>query len=111
MALGLSKALLLESCLALRNVQVSEVPPLARAWGAVRAVIISQPRVGRSKLDVKILKQAVPELFDLESPWEGLECVAIDAPHSATYEQEKELRALTGVPLRPCLEDVFFMKC
>ena len=106
-ALALSRPLLLESCMALRNIQLSEVPSLAKAWGAIRVIIVSQPRVGKAKLDVHILRQAVPELFDDTVPWPSLEAVAIDVRDSPTYEQEKELKRLMGVPTRPALEDIF----
>ena len=91
-ALGLANALCIETCLAMRNVQLPEIPPLARAWGAVRAVIVSTPRWGRAKLDVQLLSRAVPEMFDLTSPWEGLPTALVETKHSPLYSKEKELR-------------------
>ena len=70
-ALGLAKALVVESCLSLRNADISEAIGIARAWGAVRGIVVSQPRIGRAMLDVSKLQQAVPELFTADHPWEG----------------------------------------
>ena len=89
-ALGLSSPLVLEACLATRNVGLNESIPIARAWGAVKAVVLTQPRIGRGKLELPLLRLAVPELFD-SHPWENLYRVAVQNRHTSTYEQEKVL--------------------
>ena len=73
------------------NVQLPEIQPLARAWGAIQAVVVSTPRWGKARLDVDMLRRAVPEMFDLLSPWEGLPTVYVETKQSPLHSKEKEL--------------------
>ena len=100
------KPLLLESCLALRDVALQEANAIGRAWACVKAAVITQPRLGRAKLDIEILRQAVPELFEFGHPWVGPSCVAIESRYSPTHEQERALLKLLEVPVHITLEDV-----
>ena len=89
--LGFMKPLLLESCVALRVGAVQEAVAIGRAWACVKAAVITQPRLGRAKLDIETLRQAVPELFEFGHPWAGPPCVAIESRYSPTHEREREL--------------------
>ena len=104
--LGLVKPLLLESCLALRDVAVQEAVLIGRAWASVKAAVVTQPRLGRAMLEIDVLRQAVPELFEFGHPWAGPPCVAIESRYSPTHEQERALLKLLEVPVMTTLEDV-----
>ena len=60
-ALGMSRPLVLEAALALRNVDIKEALQIAKAWGNVRAIILKDPRVSKARLRLTELKQAIPE--------------------------------------------------
>ena len=108
-ALGLANALCLETCLAMRNVQLPEIPPLAKAWGAIRAVIVSTPRWGKASLDVERLRRAVPEMFDLLSPWEGLPTAFVATKHSPLHAKEMELCERLRLVTVPKIQDVLLL--
>ena len=71
-ALGMSRPLVLEAVLSLRNVDIKEALQIAKAWGNVKAIIIKNPRVSKARLRLTELKQAIPELFDKDHPWKVL---------------------------------------
>ena len=109
-ALGLANALCLETCLAMRNVQLPEIPPLAKAWGAIRAVVVSTPRWGKASLDVERLRRAVPEMFDLSSPWEGLPTTFVVTKHSPLHSKEVELCERLRLVTVPKIQDVLLLQ-
>jgi len=60
-----------EAARALRAADLGEAVAIARAWGAVRVVLVTNPRVSKARLDFTELKESVPELFMRDHPWEG----------------------------------------
>ena len=86
--------------------QLPEALPLARAWGLLKAAVVTQPRLGKARLDVQQLEQVLPELFILEHPWGRLPCTGIAARRTPLFAQEKMLLAKIQVPYADALVDV-----
>ena len=76
-ALGLSKPLVLESALAMRNIHITEALQIAKGWGCIKGVLLQNPRVAKHRLDLAELRLAVPELFNTTHPWVGPKTVVI----------------------------------
>ena len=54
--------------------------------------------------------RAVPEMFDLTSPWEGLPTAFVETKHSPLHPKEKELRERLRLPAYPKLQDVLLQQ-
>ena len=47
-----------------RNVQISELPELAQAWGNVSAIVIHEPRLSKKGVQLDNLRLVAPEMFE-----------------------------------------------
>jgi len=108
-ALGVSRPVLLETALAARNVQTDDARLLAEPWGALKLVIATSPHQGKAKLEVELIKRAVPELFE-DSPWDPVPVVAIIDPKNPKRDKERDLLAGIVVMQHPRLDDVPFQE-
>eukprot|EP00969_Alexandrium_andersonii_P041562 1821902-Alexandrium_andersonii.AAC.1 len=59
---------MLEVALQARNVQRDEAHAVAEGWARLKAVILSEPRLGRSQVGLDLLRQAFAETFELTYP-------------------------------------------
>ena len=82
---------MLEAALALRNVDSKEALQIAKAWGNVKAIIIKDPRVSKARLRLTELRQAIPELFDKDHPWEGPPCIVVHERSSHHCDEQRKL--------------------
>ena len=62
-ALGYAHPGFLEAVMASRNVQPAELPELCQAWGNVAAVVIHKPRLSKVGVQLEMIRQAAPALF------------------------------------------------
>ena len=60
MALAYGRPDCLEQVLATRNVQSPELKELAPAWGAVKTVVICEPRMSKRGVQLEKLQKATP---------------------------------------------------
>ena len=75
----------LESVLASRNVQVTELYELAQAWGNVAGIVVDSPRFSRSRgIQLEKLRVAAPELFK-DYPIKPLSLMACQLQRTPDY--------------------------
>ena len=78
--MAMSRPELIETAMAMRNIQSEEVGPLATAWGKLRAIVGASPRISRThpkKFGVALLQAAAPELFSARVLTEPLKCIYV----------------------------------
>ena len=95
-ALGLACPLVLEAALSQRAVDIKEAVQIARAWGHVKGILVREPRVGKNRLDLTELRQAVPELFIKDHPWSGPPCIAVAERTDPKRDEQKALLTECG---------------
>ena len=70
-ATGYARPALLEFALQARNVQREEVRQIAGAWSKLKGSVVSNPRLGKASVGMKLLELAFPVLFDAAYPENG----------------------------------------
>ncbi len=111
LALAMSRPELLETAMAMRNVQREEVGTLAAAWGKLRAVVASSPRISMThpkKFGVALLQAAAPELFGARVLTEPLRCIYVQDVDSPSRAVEDSFAAVFDPIKVRRLEDVLW---
>ena len=104
-AMLLTKPLVLELMLQMRNVQREEAHRIAEAWGKVRAVWGLRPALGRVKPSLEYLDRAVPEFFK-EFPVAGPELFLVLERTTARHDEIRSSLDRWGLAVVKNLEDV-----
>ena len=101
----LTKPLVLELMLQMRNVQREEAHRIAEAWGKVRVVVAQRPSFGRAKPLLEYFEKCCPEFFK-EFPVEGPELFVVLGRTSSRHDEIKGFLDRWGSAVVRTLEDV-----
>ena len=95
-SIAYSKPQVMEKALYMRNVQLNECHEIASAWGGVKAVIASLPRINKIGLHLPKLREGVPSLFLSTDTFPPLQTYALSkvGPHR---EETKAFLAAVGL--------------
>ena len=104
-AMCLTKPLVLELMLQMRNVQWEEAHRIAEAWGKVRVVVAQRPSFGRARPLFEYFEKCCPEFFK-EFPVEGPELFVVLGRTSSRHDEIKSFLDRWGVAVVRSLEDV-----
>ena len=104
-AMCLTKPLVLELMLQMRNVQREEAHRIAEAWGKVRVVVAQRPSFGRARPLLEYFEKCCPEFFK-EFPVEGPELFVVLGRTSSRHDEIKSFLDRWGVAVVRSLEDV-----
>ena len=104
-AMCLTKPLVLELMLQMRNVQREEAHRIAEAWGKVRVVVAQRPAFGRVRPLLEYFEKCCPEFFK-EFPVEGPELFVVLGRTSSRHDEIKGFLDRWGVAVVRSLEDV-----
>jgi len=107
-AAGYSKPLSLESALATRNVQPEELSEIGQAWGRVSLVIVHDPKVSKTGVQLDKLKLATPDLFDSAFPVPPRRMFTWKDNKVVHYLEGKQLMSEIGVQVVPSIGDIPF---
>eukprot|EP00969_Alexandrium_andersonii_P111641 4930839-Alexandrium_andersonii.AAC.1 len=77
----------LEVALPARNVQKDEAHAVAEGWARLKAVALSEPRLGRAQVGLGLLRQAYAETFELTYPAAKPKVWVVLPQTGALYEQ------------------------
>ena len=104
-AMCLTKPLVLELMLQMRNAQREEAHRIAEAWGKVRVVVAQRPAFGRIRPLLEYFEKCCPEFFK-EFPVEGPELFVVLGRTSSRHDEIKGFLDRWGVAVVRSLEDV-----
>eukprot|EP00969_Alexandrium_andersonii_P023736 1036438-Alexandrium_andersonii.AAC.1 len=87
---------MLEVALQARNVQRGEAQAIAEGWARLKAMALSEPRLGRAQVGLDLLRQAFAETFELTYPAPKPKVWVVLPQTRALYLQVKDLLEAAG---------------